>query len=53
MKKIVTLVMAVENEDDSGMSDEFIEADLRAEIWCACNWYEIIEFSTRVVEEGE
>ncbi len=50
MKKRVTLVLEVESDDEVNLSDEFIEWDLRQEIGCACNWYEIIMFSTEVVE---
>ena len=41
MKKRVTIVLEVESEDELNLTDEFIETDIKAEIKCTSNFYDI------------
>jgi len=49
MKKQVTVVMVVESEDEVNMSDRFIQQDLKQEISCASNYYEIVDIKTEII----
>lgn len=51
MKKKVTIVLEVENDDDTMMADAFIKNDLEIEINCASNYYEITSIETQIVTE--
>lgn len=50
MKKRVTVVLAVESDDEFNMDDKFIKNDLEQEINCTSNYYEIISIETEVIE---
>lgn len=52
MNKLITLVLEVEQDDDYTMTDEFIKNDLRTEINCACNRYEIVSMETMILTKG-
>lgn len=51
IKKRVTLVLEVESEDEHDMTDDYIEKDLRSEINCASNYYEVVGFFTKTLSE--
>lgn len=46
MRKMVTVVLEVESDDDYMMSDEFIKTDLEQEINCASNSYTVVSINT-------
>lgn len=48
MKKRITLILEVDSNDETMLSDEFIKLDIEQEIHCASNWYDIISFSSSV-----
>lgn len=50
MKKRVTVVLEVESDDEYYTDDDFIKHDLKQEIKCATNWYEVISIKTEVIE---
>lgn len=50
MKKRVTVVLEVESDDDYMLRDDVIERDLKREINCACNSYDMVDFKTEVVD---
>ena len=49
MKKLVTVVMIVEAEDEISMTDRFIQDDLEQEIACASNYYEVVDIKTEII----
>lgn len=49
MKKRVTVILEVETDDDINISDEFIQEDLKQEINCASNCYDIIIIQTEPI----
>ena len=51
MKKQVTVVMVVESEDEINMSDGFIRQDLKQEINCASNYYEVLDIKTEIIND--
>lgn len=44
-KKVVTVVLEVESDDDYMMTDEFIKNDLEQEINCASNSYKVVSIT--------
>lgn len=46
MKKIITVTLELETDDDVMISDEFIKNDLETEINCASNFYIIKNITT-------
>ncbi len=44
MKRRITLVLEVENDEPLDLTDEFIRNDLETEIRCASNSYDFISF---------
>lgn len=48
MKKQITVVLEVESDDEFMMTNEFIENDLKAEIGCASNIYDVVS----ITQEG-
>ena len=49
MKKRITVVLEVEDDDEHDMSDEWIRRDIEQEINCASHCYEVKEFRTEIV----
>lgn len=50
MKKLITITMTVENDDENpALTDDFIRNDLEQEINCASNYYEIVSIETKVI----
>ena len=45
MKKMITIVLETESDDEHMMSDEFIKNDLEQEISCASNGYIIVSIT--------
>lgn len=41
MKKQIELILEVDADDETMLSDYFIQADIEQELHCASNWYEI------------
>lgn len=54
MKKKITITLEVESDDEFMMSNEFIENDLKTEINCASNSYDIVSIvvSDQIENEG-
>lgn len=50
MKKRITLVLEVENDDKFNLTDDFIKNDLETEINCASNYYDFVNIT---IEETE
>ena len=44
-KKVVTVVLEVESDDDYMMTDDFIKTDLEQEINCASNSYRVVSIT--------
>lgn len=44
-KKVVTVVLEVESDDDYMMTDDFIKNDLEQEINCASNSYSVVSIT--------
>lgn len=49
MKKRIILVLEVDNDEDSMMSDDYIKNDLETEINCGSNSYDVISFKTETL----
>lgn len=49
MKKRVTVILEVEKDDEYDMTDKFIEQDLKQEINCASNYYDVISIKTEQI----
>ena len=52
MKKRVTVVLEFETDDEINFSDKFIQNDLKQEIGCASNDYDIISIQTEICKDG-
>ena len=52
MRKLVSLIMAVESDDETNVADEFIKWDLKNKIRCCCNFYELVSFATSEIANG-
>lgn len=49
MKKLITVVLEVENDDEHMMKNSFIEDDIKTEINCASNYYDVISITIEVI----
>ena len=50
MKKIITVTLELETDDDVMISDEFIKNDLETRIHCASNFYIIKNITTEITK---
>ena len=49
-KKRIVLVLEVSSDDPMNLTDDFIESDLRMELSCTSNTYDIVSVSQEVIE---
>lgn len=47
MKKYITIILEVDTDDKTMITDDFIKNDLEQEINCASNSYDIISIETK------
>lgn len=52
MKKRVTVILEVENDDEFNLTDEFIKNDLESEINCASNYYDFVSITIEEVKSS-
>ena len=50
MKKLITIVAIVDSEDPIFISDHFIEQDIKQEVGCCTNFYDIKSITTVEVD---
>ena len=53
MKKKIFLTLEVESDDEINLDDKYIEWDLRQEISCASNIYEIVYIKQEVIQKND
>jgi hypothetical protein len=51
MKKQITMILEVDSDDETMISDKFIQNDIMAEIGCASNTYELVSFKSETINE--
>ena len=53
VKKRIFLTLEVESDDEINLDDKYIEWDLRQEISCASNTYDILSIKQMLMQDGE
>lgn len=50
MKKKITVILEIESDDEFMMSNEFIKNDLKTEINCASNSYDVVSIDVENIQ---
>ena len=53
VKKRIFLTLEVESDDEINLDDKYIEWDLRQEISCTSNTYDILSIKQMLMQDGE